>query len=61
MKIKVKVESLIWRKDQGRPGVVLFELLPAITFRYVDWELGYEYNVYLSWLAWCISITLTKN
>jgi len=60
MKLQFKVETQYWRKGPERAGVILIELLPNIAVRYVDWELGYEYNLYLSWLIWAVSVTLQK-
>lgn len=60
MKLRFKAETNCWRKGPRRAGVILIELLPNIAVRYVDWDLGYEYNLYLSWLIWGVSVTLQK-
>ena len=61
MRIKVEVGKSGTGRGLGRARVVIIELLPAITFRYVDWELGRELNIYLSWLAWQFTVTMTSN
>lgn len=61
MKVKFKAESNIWEKKETRAGVVIFELLPSLTFRHVDWELGKEFNIYLSWLLWTVSATFSST
>ena len=61
MRIKVEAGKPGTGRGLGRAWVVIIELLPAITFRYVDWELGREFNIYLSWLAWQITVTMTSN
>lgn len=61
MRIKVEAGKPGTGKGLDRFRVVIIELLPAITFRYVDWELGREFNIYLSWLAWQFTVTMTSN
>lgn len=61
MRIKVEAGKSGTGKGLGRARVVIIELLPTVTFRYVDWELGRELNIYLSWLAWQFIVTMTSN
>lgn len=61
MKIKFKAErNYIYNKEQNQ-RVVYFELLPCVAYRHFTGNFGYEYNLYLSWFVWCVSITLTKK
>lgn len=61
MKMKFKAESNCIKKKEPNLRVVYFELLPCVTYRHLTGNFGYEYNLYLSWFVWCVSITLTKK
>ena len=62
MRIKVEVGTLC-TTDYNRSGVrvIYIDLLPSITLRYVDWGRGREFNIYFSWLAWLLTVTMTSN
>lgn len=37
------------------------EFIPGIAFRYVKANFGKEYNLYMSWFLWVLSITYQKR
>lgn len=39
--------------------VFFLELIPSITFRFVRGGFGKEANLYISWLLWTFTITLS--
>lgn len=61
MKIKVKAQNSCY-KDAVR-GVRIFylDIIPCITFRRVKWKFSCEYDLYLSWLAWCVEIAIKRD
>ena len=61
MKVLFKAEGNCYKNEKNHFRLFYLDLIPAITYRHVTGNFGYEYNLYLSWLAWCISITLTKK
>lgn len=61
MKIKVKAQNCCYKDAVRDVRIFYLDIIPCITFRRVKWKLGYEYNLYLSWLAWCVEITITRD
>ena len=60
MKVIFKIEKN-YHSDK-KVAFYLFELIPGIAFRYIRGEFGREVNMYVSWLFWTMSITLSfKN
>lgn len=60
MDIKVRAEMTRYKDGKGETHTLLINLLPSISIRYVDWALGYEYDIYFSWLVWGLIIMAAK-
>ena len=60
MRVLFKAENACFKNKKKHQRVFYFELLPSVTYRHVAWELGHEYNLYLSWMVWAVSITLIR-
>lgn len=61
MKIRFETEVLCFKNEKQHLRVFYLALLPSVTYRHVTGDFGDEYNLYLSWLAWCVTITLTRR
>jgi hypothetical protein len=59
MKIKVTTDTSLFKTDDVR--VFYCDLIPTIAFRRVKWKLGYEYDLYLSWLSWSVALILERD
>ena len=58
-KIKLNIENICTRRKDLI--VFILEFIPSITFRYVKGKFGTEFNLYISWLIWSFSITLSDD
>jgi len=61
MKIKVKAQNNCYKDAEKVNRVFYLDIIPCITFRRAEWKFGCEYNLYLSWLAWCVEIDIIRD
>ena len=56
-KLYLKVEKNTFKSNTAYS--LLVELIPSVAFRYVRCGFGKEMNLYLSWILWTFSVTLS--
>lgn len=59
MKVTFKIEKN-YHSDK-KLAYYLFELIPGIAIRYIRGEFGREENMYVSWLLWTVSVTISNK
>ena len=61
MKIKVKAHSGRYKDAVGDVRILFLDFIPCIAFWRVKRKFDCEYTLCLSWLAWCVEITIQRD